>query len=167
MVVRVRKRVGALGFEAALGRLVEDGLVRFSSFVLRKNGDHKAVVRLPAGLAAVVVADQAVTVHGALFGVEGEIMSAVRTATFQLAFPPDAARRWWSLSTEIFEAEEEFEPATLVSAGISFTAPTPATRNEGVGHRDRQPLRLTDTHLSPPRAHPTAAVRRTAPPRPR
>ncbi|MFF4630904.1 hypothetical protein [Streptomyces griseorubiginosus] len=122
MVVRVRKRVGALGFEAALGRLVEDGLVRFSSFVLRNDGDHKAVVPLPAGLAAVVVADQAVTVPGTLFGVEGESMSV---------------------------------------------GPDTGPRNEGVGHRDRQPLRLTDTHLSPPRAHPTAAVRRTAPPRPR
>ncbi|WP_162952003.1 hypothetical protein [Streptomyces griseorubiginosus] len=116
MVVRVRKRVSALGFDAALGRLVEEGLVRFSSFVLRKDGDHKAVVPLPAGLAAVVVADQAVTVHGALFGVEGKSMSAVRTATFQLAFPRT--------------------PQAVVV-------------------------------LSPPRAHPTAAVHRTAPPRPR
>ncbi|MFJ9007410.1 hypothetical protein [Streptomyces canus] len=152
----------ALGFEAALGRLVEDGLVHFSSFVLRTDdrllltgicqisvtdrpaGDphlyphsalrahpdqpdtHKAVVELPSGLAAVVVADQAVTVPGALFGVEGESTSAVRTATFHLAFPRIPQAVVVSLSTEIFEAEEEFlELATLVAAGISFTAPTP------------------------------------------
>ncbi|MGX1477883.1 UNVERIFIED_CONTAM: hypothetical protein RKD50_006691 [Streptomyces canus] len=31
-----------------------------------------------------------------------------------------------SLSTEVFEAQEEFlELATLVAAGVSFTAPTP------------------------------------------
>ncbi|WP_328978572.1 hypothetical protein [Streptomyces canus] len=153
----------ALGFEAALGRLVEDGLVHFSSFVLRTDdrllltgicqisvtdrpaGDphlyphsalrahpdqpdtHKAVVELPSGLAAVVVADQAVTVPGALFGVEGESTSAVRTATFHLAFPRIPQAVVVSLSTEIFEAEEDFlELATLVAAGISFTAPTPA-----------------------------------------
>jgi hypothetical protein len=153
----------ALGFEAALGRLVEDGLVHFSSFLLRTDdrllltgicqisvtdrpaGDphlyphsalrahpdqpdtHKAVVELPAGLAAVVVADQAVTVPGALFGVEGESTSAVRTATFHLAFPRIPQAVVVSLSTEVFEAEEEFlELATLVAAGISFTAPTPA-----------------------------------------
>ncbi|MEU0028147.1 hypothetical protein [Streptomyces sp. NPDC006335] len=152
----------ALGFEAALGRLVADGLVHFSSFVLRTDDDllltgicqisvtdrpagdphlyphsalrahpdqpgtHKGVVPLPAGLAAVVVADQAVTVPGALFGVEGESTSAVRTATFHLAFPRVPQAVVVSLSTEVFEAEEEFlELATLVAAGISFTAPRP------------------------------------------
>ncbi|MET7735440.1 hypothetical protein ABZT02_29350 [Streptomyces sp. NPDC005402] len=155
----------ALGFEAALGRLVADGLVHFSSFVLRTDDDllltgicqisvtdrpagdphlyphsalrahpdqpdtHKAVVPLPAGLAAVVVADQAVTVPGALFGVEGVSTSAVRTATFHLAFPRIPQAVVVSLSTEVFEAEEEFlELATLVAAGISFTAPKPPTR---------------------------------------
>ncbi|MFF0095594.1 hypothetical protein ACFYSF_37555 [Streptomyces canus] len=152
----------ALAFEATLGRLVEDGLVHFSSFVLRTDDDllltgicqisvtdrpagdphlyphsalrahpdqpdtHKAVVELPSGLAAVVVADQAVTVPGTLFGVEGESTSAVRTATFNLAFPRIPQAVVVSLSTEIFEAREEFlELATVVAAGISFTAPTP------------------------------------------
>ncbi|MEU1479233.1 hypothetical protein [Streptomyces sp. NPDC005760] len=152
-----------LAFEAALGRLVADGLVHFSSFVLRTDDDllltgicqiavtdrpagdphlyphsalrahpdqpdtHKGIVPLPAGLAAVVVADQAVTVPGALFGVEGESTSAVRTATFHLAFPRIPQAVVVSLSTEVFEAEEEFlELATLVAAGISFTAPEPA-----------------------------------------
>jgi hypothetical protein len=152
----------ALGFEAALGRLVADGLVHFSSFVLRTDDDllltgicqisvtdrpagdphlyphsalrahpdqpgtHKGIVPLPAGLAAVVVADQVVTVPGALFGVEGESTSAVRTATFHLAFPRVPQAVVVSLSTEVFEAEEEFlELATLVAAGISFTAPRP------------------------------------------
>ncbi|MDQ1067235.1 hypothetical protein [Streptomyces canus] len=152
----------ALGFEAALGRLVEDGLVHFSSFVLRTDDDllltgicqisvtdrpagdphlyphsalrahpdqpdtHKGVVELPSGLAAVVVADQAVTVPGALFGVEGESTSAVRTATFHLAFPRIPQAVVVSLSTEVFEAQEEFlELATLMAAGISFTAPKP------------------------------------------
>jgi hypothetical protein len=152
----------ALGFEAALGRLVADGLVHFSSFVLRTDDDllltgicqisvtdrpagdphlyphsalrahpdqpdtHKGIVPLPAGLAAVVVADQAVTVPGALFGVEGESTSAVRTATFHLAVPRVPQAVVVSLSTEVFEVEEEFlELATLVAAGISFTAPRP------------------------------------------
>jgi hypothetical protein len=167
----------ALAFEAALGRLVEDGLVHFSSFVLRTDDDllltgicqisvtdrpagdphlyphsalrahpdqpdtHKAVVELPSGLAAVVVADQAVTVPGTLFGVEGESTSAVRTATFHLAFPRIPQAVVVSLSTEIFEAEEDFlELATLVAAGISFTAPTPAREPKTVAAAAHSPF---------------------------
>lgn len=87
---------------------------------------HKAVVPLPAGLAGVVVTDQAVPVPGVFFGVEGDSTSAVRTATFHIAFPRLSQAVVVSLSTEIYEAEEDFlELATLVAAGISFTAPRP------------------------------------------
>ncbi|WP_330264080.1 hypothetical protein [Streptomyces griseorubiginosus] len=118
-------------------------------------GTHKAVLPLPAGLAAVVVADQAVTVPGALFGVEGESTSAVRTATFQLVVV--------SLSTEVSEAEKEFlELATLVAAGISFTPPTPAAR-EPKASATASPFGQRPGNLTAPRGRPAAAVRRTAP----
>ncbi|MGD6742944.1 hypothetical protein ACOKM3_13985 [Streptomyces sp. BH106] len=161
-----------LSFEAALGKLVEDGLVHFSSFALRTDDDllltgicqisvtdrpagdpnlyprsalrshpdqpdtYKAVVPLPVGLAAAVVADQAISVPGVFFGVEGESTSAVRTVTFYIAFPQIPQAVVVSLSTEDFEAEEEFlELATLVAAGISFTPPkrdlAPETGREG------------------------------------
>ncbi|MFF7279186.1 hypothetical protein [Streptomyces griseorubiginosus] len=126
-------------------------------------GTHKAVFPLPAGLAAVVVADQAVTVPGALFGVEGESTSAVRTATFQLAFPRIPQAVVVSLSTEVSEAEKEFlELATLVAAGISFTPPTPAAR-EPKASATASPFGQRPGNLTAPRGRPAAAVRRTAP----
>lgn len=152
-----------LSFEATLSKLIEDGLVHFSSFTLwteddflltgicqisvvdRPSGDpnlyprsvleahpeqspdvHKGVVELPAGLAAVVVADQVVPVPGVFFGVPTDSTSAVRSATFHIAFPRVPQAVVVSLSTEVFDAQEEFlELATLVAAGISFTAPRP------------------------------------------
>ncbi|MFD8592821.1 hypothetical protein ACFV1B_25295 [Streptomyces sp. NPDC059637] len=89
-------------------------------------GVHKGIVPLPAGLAAVVVSDRTVQVPGVFFGVPTDSTSAVRTASFQIAFPRIPQAVVVTLSTEVIEAEEEFlELATLVAAGVSFTAPRP------------------------------------------
>ncbi|UGY93913.1 hypothetical protein [Streptomyces gobiensis] len=85
---------------------------------------HKGIVPLPAGLATVVVSDQVVPVPGVFFGVPSDREAEVRSVSFHIAFPRMPQAVVLSLSTEVFEVEEEFlELATLVAGGISFTAP--------------------------------------------
>ncbi|ARF55624.1 hypothetical protein [Streptomyces gilvosporeus] len=94
-------------------------------------GLQKGIVELPAGVAAVVVSAQEAPLPGAFFGVEDDSVSQVLSATFQIAFPHLPQAAIVNMSTENLEAQEEFlELATLVAAGISFTAPQTLTAPE-------------------------------------
>ncbi|MEU7204396.1 hypothetical protein [Streptomyces sp. NPDC045470] len=151
-----------LSFEATLSKLVEEGLVHFSSFTLRTDdgllltgtcnivvadrpmgdpnlypravldaqpdgggrGEHRGIVELPAGLAAVVVSDTVIPVPGVFFGVPENGATEVLSVSFHMAFPRLPKAVVVTLSTEEFQAQEEFlELATVVAGGISFTAP--------------------------------------------
>ncbi|MGX1759286.1 hypothetical protein ACWIG5_20605 [Streptomyces lydicus] len=85
---------------------------------------RKAIVPLPAGLAAVVVSDAVVPVPGAFFGVPTDSAAEVLSVSFEMAFPRLPQAVLVTLSTEELEAQEEFlELATVVAGGISFTMP--------------------------------------------